>query len=256
MVIEYKKEGKIATFTLNRPEAVNAQNLQFLQELHDAMVDFRDDPGMYVGIITGAGDKAFCAGADIKEILRFLKENRGKYWALPTTPSRGMDIWKPLIAAINGLALGGGLELALACDIRIASESARLGLPEVKLGILPGAGGTQRLPRMIPWCKAAELLFTGRQVDAKEAYRIGLVNEVVPPEKLMATATKWAERICEVSPLAVRSIKEAMIRGSNMTLDDGLRLEDAFENYLLGTEDFEEGVSSFLEKRKAEFKGK
>ena len=256
MIIEYKKEGKIATFTLNRPEVFNAQNLQFLKELHEAMVDFRDDPDLYVGIITGAGDKAFCAGADIKEVLPFLKENRGKPWVLPTTPSRGMDIWKPLIAAINGLALGGGLELALACDIRIASEKARLGVPEVGLGILPGAGGTQRLSRMIPWCKAAELLFTGKPIDAKEAYRIGLVNEVVPPQEVMPRAREWADRICKVSPLAVRAIKEAMIRGSNMTLDDGLRLEDSLESYLLGTEDFEEGVAAFEEKRKPEFKGR
>ena len=256
MVIDYKKEGKIAIFTLNRPEAFNAQNLQFLKELHEAMVDFRDDPDLYVGIITGAGDKAFCAGADIKEVLPFLRENRGKPWILPTTPSRGMDIWKPLIAAINGLALGGGLELALACDIRIASEKARLGVPEVSLGILPGAGGTQRLPRMIPWCKAAELLFTGKPIDAKEAYRIGLVNEVVQPQEVMSRAREWADRICKVSPLAVRAIKEAMVRGSNMTLDDGLRLEDSLESYLLGTEDFEEGVGAFEEKRKPEFKGR
>jgi len=162
----------------------------------------------------------------------------------------------PVIASVNGFALGGGTELALACDIRIASEKARLGVPEVSLGILPGAGGTQRLPRMIPWCKAAELLFTGKPIDAKEAYRIGLVNEVVQPQEVMSRAREWADRICKVSPLAVRAIKEAMVRGSNMTLDDGLRLEDSLESYLLGTEDFEEGVGAFEEKRKPEFKGR
>lgn len=256
MLVDYEKKGKIAVFTLNRPEAFNAQNLQLLEGLHNAMVDFRDDAELCVGIITGAGDKAFCAGADIKEILGFLKANKRKYWALPTTPSRGMDIWKPLIAAINGLALGGGLELAMACDIRIASEKAKLGVPEVKLGILPGAGGTQRLSRMIPWCKAAELLFTGDPIDAREAYRIGLVNEIVPHDKVMETAMKWAERISKVSPLAVQSIKEAMVRGSNMSLDDGLRLEDSLESYLLDTEDFEEGKAAFLEKRAPVFKGR
>ncbi len=256
MLVEYEKKGKVAVFTLNRPKAFNAQNLQLLEELHHAMVDFRDDADLYAGIITGAGDKAFCAGADIKEILGFLKNNKRKYWALPTTPSRGMDIWKPLIAAINGLALGGGLELAMACDIRIASEKAKLGVPEVKLGILPGAGGTQRLSRMIPWCKAAELLFTGDPIDAQEAYRIGLVNEIVPHDKVMETAMKWADRICSVSPLAVQAIKEAMVRGSNMSLDDGLRLEDALESYLLDTEDFEEGQAAFLEKRAPVFKGR
>ena len=256
MIIEYRKEAKVATFILNRPEAFNAQNLQFLQELHDAMVDFRDDPDMYVGIITGAGDKAFSAGADIKEILPYMKKRRGCYWAFPDSLMRGLDMWKPLIAAINGLALGGGLEIALSCDIRIASESAKFGVPEVKLGIIPGAGGTQRLPRMIPWCMAAQLLFTGDPIDAQEAHRIGLVNEVVPYEKLMMKAEEWAERICKVSPLAVRAAKESMVRGSNMSMDDGLRLEDSLETFLLETEDFEEGVEAFLEKRKPEFKGK
>lgn len=256
MQIEYKKEGKIATFTLNRPEAYNAQSLQLLQEFHDALVDFRDDPDLWVGIVTGVGNKAFCAGADIKETLPFMKENKGKFWSFPSTSMRGLDVWKPLIAAINGLALGGGLELALSCDIRIAAETAQLGVPEVKLGIIPGAGGTQRLPRMIPWCKAAELLFTGDPIDAKEAYRIGLVNEVVPAEELMEKAKKWAERICQVGPVAVRAAKEAMIRGSNMSLDDGLRLEDTLEDSLFETEDFVEGTSAFVEKRKASFKGK
>ncbi|OPX40211.1 MAG: hypothetical protein B1H11_00710 [Desulfobacteraceae bacterium 4484_190.1] len=255
MLIDYEKGDKIATFTLNRPDVYNAQNLQLLKELHEAMIDFRDDPDMWVGIITGAGDKAFCAGADIKETIPFMEENKGKFWSFPSTPMRGMDMWKPLIAAINGLALGGGLELALACDIRIASESSKLGVPEVKLGIIPGAGGTQRLPRMIPWCKAAQLLFTGDPIDAQEAYCIGLVNEVVPSEKVLSTAKKWAERICKAGPLAVRAAKEAMVRGSNMSLDDGLRLEDSLETFLLGTEDFEEGVAAFLEKRKPDFKG-
>ena len=256
MLIEYEKEGNIATFTLNRPHVFNAQNLQLLKELHETMIDFRDDPDMWVGIITGAGDKAFCAGADIKETIPFMKENRGKFWSFPSTPMRGMDMWKPLIAAINGLTLGGGLELALACDIRIASESSKFGVPEVKLGIIPGAGGTQRLPRMIPWCKAAQLLLTGDTIDAQEAYRIGLVNEVVSSKQVISTAKKWAERICKVGPLAVRAAKEAMVRGSNMSLDDGLRLEDSMETFLLGTEDFKEGVAAFLEKRNPEFRGK
>jgi E-phenylitaconyl-CoA hydratase len=256
MFIKYKKEGRIALFTLNRPEVLNAQNLQLLGELNEAMKDFRDDNECWVGIITGAGDKAFCAGADIRDILPYMKMKRGCFWAFPDSPMRGLDLWKPLIAAINGLALGGGLEIVLACDIRIASESARLGVPEVLLGIIPGAGGTQRLPRMIPWCKAAELLLTGRSIDAKEAYRIGLVNEVVSQENLMSKAKEWALRICEAGPLAVRAAKEAMIRGINMSLYDGLRLEDSLESSLLGTEDYVEGTSSFLEKRKPNFKAK
>jgi len=254
--IEYTKEDKVAIFTLNRPEVFNAQSVQLLRELEEAMKDFRDDPDLWVGIVTGAGEKAFCAGADIKETLPFLKETRGRLWAFPETLMRGMDLWKPLIAAINGLALGGGLEIVLACDIRIASEKARLGLPEVRLGLIPGGGGTQRLPRMIPWCKAAELIFTGQPIDAQAAYRIGLVNEVVPPEEVMPRAREWAAKICEAGPLAVRSAKEAMVRGSNMTLDDGIRLEDSLQGFVLLSEDFAEGTAAFIEKRKPRWKGK
>ncbi len=257
MAIDYKKEGKIAIFTINRPEALNAMNVQATKELHEVMVDFRDDPNLWVGIITGAGDKAFCAGADIKDTLPFLKENLPqKPWAMPSTPMRGLELWKPLIAAINGLTLGGGLEIALACDIRIASEKARLGLPEVTLGLIPGWGGTQRLPRVIPWCKAAQLIFTGKPIDAQEAYRIGLVNKVVPPEEVMSTAREWAETICQAGPLAVRAAKEAMIRGYEMTLTDGLKLENALEGYVIGTEDFTEGTTAFIEKRKPNYKAK
>ena len=257
MVLDYEKEGRIAIFTFNRPEARNAQNMEVKRRLHDVFVDFRDDPDLWVGIITGAGEKAFCAGADIKDTLPFMKEHlRNSPWAMPTTPMRGLDMWKPLIAAINGMALGGGLEIALACDIRIASETARLGTPEVSLGLIPGWGGTQRLPRMVPWCKAAEILLMGRPVDAQEAYRIGLVNKVVPPEQVMPEAKAWAETICQVGPMAVRAAKEAMIRGSGMTLDDGLRLESSFFAHLTHTDDYIEGTTAFKEKRKAIFKGK
>ncbi len=256
MAVDYKKEGRIAIFTINRPEAFNAVNVQTFQELHDRVVEFRDDPELWVGIITGAGERAFSAGADIKDMLPFLKEHRESLWAFPPSIMRGLDMWKPLIAAINGLALGGGLEIVLACDIRIASESARFGTPEVTLGLIPGWGGTQRLPRMLPWCKAAEILLMGRPIDAQEAYRIGLVNKVVPREQLMPTAKEWAEVICRAGPLAVRAAKEAMIRGSSMTLDDGLRLESSLEAYLLGTEDFAEGTTAFVEKRKPVYKAK
>ncbi len=256
MAIDYKKEGRIAIFTINRPEAMNAMNVEATSELHEAMVDFRDDPDLWVGIITGAGERAFSAGADIKDMLPFMKEHRDSPWAMPATPMRGLELWKPLIAAINGLALGGGLEIALACDIRIASENARFGTPEVTLGLIPGWGGTQRLPRMVPWCKAAEILLMGRLIDAQEAYRIGLVNKVVPVEELMPTAREWAEVICQAGPLAVRAAKEAMIRGCGMTLEEGLRLENSLEAYLLETEDFTEGTTAFVEKRKAAYKAK
>ena len=256
MAVGYEKEGRIAIFTFNRPEARNALNPQAIRELSEAMIDFRDDPNLWVGIITGAGEKAFCAGADIKEQLPFRKERSDRPWAFPPMPTRGLELWKPLIAAINGLALGGGLEVALACDIRIASENARLGQPEVNIGTMAGSGATQRLPRIIPWCKAAELLLMGRLIDAQEAYRIGLVNEVVPQDKLMPTAKEWAEAICQVAPLAVRATKEAMIRGYGMTLEEGLRLEYSLTSYVMSTEDFTEGTTAFVEKRKPVFKAK
>ncbi|MFC2067945.1 enoyl-CoA hydratase/isomerase family protein [Chloroflexota bacterium] len=256
MVINYEKEGRIAIFTINRPEARNAISMEVIQELHTTMVDFQNDPEVWVGIITGAGDKAFSGGADIKDTLPFMKEHRGEPEAFPKTPMRGLEIWKPLIAAINGLALGGGLEIALTCDIRIASENARLGTPEVNLGLIPGWGGTQRLPRMIPWCKAAEILLTGKPIDAQEAYRIGLVNKVVPMEQLMSTAKEWAEVICQAGPLGVRAAKQAMIKGYNRTLEDGLKLEGSLFKYLLGTDDFTEGSTAFVEKRKPIYKAK
>ena len=257
MAVDYEKEGRIAIFTINRPDALNAVNLQVKRELHDALVDFRNDPEVWVGIITGSGERAFCAGADIREMIPFMKEHlKQSPWALPATHMRGLDIWKPLVAAINGLALGGGLEIALACDIRIASEKARLGVPEVNLGLIPGWGGTQRLPRMIPWCKAAELLLMGKPIDAQEAYRIGLVNAVVPPDAVMSTAKEWAVAICQAGPLAVRAAKEAMVIGSGLTLEEGLRMENSLEAYLTTTEDFIEGTTAFVEKRKPDFKGK
>ena len=256
MAINYKKEGRIAIFTINRPQTMNTMNMEAIRELHEAMVDFRDDPDLWVGIITGSGEKAFSAGADIKDTLSFMKEHRDKPWAMPATPMRGLELHKPLIAAINGLALGGGLEIALACDIRIASENARLGLPEVTLGLIPGWGGTQRLPRVIPWAKAAEMLLTGKPIDAQEAYRIGLVNKVVPLEQLMPIAKEWAEVICQAGPLGVRAAKEAMIKGCSLTLEEGLRLENSLEAYLLGTEDFAEGTTAFVEKRKPVYKAK
>jgi len=256
MAVDYEKEGRVAIFTINRPEAFNAVNVQVFQELHERMIEFRDDPELWVGIITGARTRAFSAGADIKDMLPFAREHRDSPGALPSSIMRGLDMWKPLIAAVNGLALGGGLEIVLACDIRIASEKARFGTPEVTLGLIPGWGGTQRLPRMLPWCKAAELLLTGRPIDAQEAYRIGLVNKVVPKEQVMPTAKEWAEAICQAGPLAVRAAKEAMIRGSSMPLEDGLRLERALFNRIMDTEDYAEGIAAFNEKRRPVYKAK
>ena len=256
MALIFEKKEKIACITLNRPEAMNALDLQTVSELSQALIEFRDDDGLWAAIITGAGDKVFCAGADLKTLVPLMGDAKDKPWILPPTILRGLELWKPVVAAINGLALGGGLELALACDLRIASERAMLGTPEVAIGVLPGWGGTQRLPRVIPRCKAAEILLLGRPIDAQEAYRIGLVNKVVPAAQLMQAAQEWASQLCEVGPLAARAIKEAMNRGVELTLEHGLKLEWQLEMGLFTSEDMQEGVKSFAEKRKPQFKAK
>ena len=256
MALLYEKKERIAYITLNRPEALNALNPDVIQELSQALTDFRDDSQLLVAIITGAGERAFCAGADIATTIPMLKGMRGEWWRLPATIFRGLDVWKPIIAAINGHALGGGLELALSCDIRIAAEKATFGVPEVTLGLIPGFGGTQRLPRVIPTAIAAEMLLTGRSINAQEAYRIGLVNKVVPLPELMPAAEEMANRLCQLPPLAVRAAKEAMLRGLDLTLEEGLRLETKIEDFVMSTEDADEGPKAFLEKRKPVFKGR
>jgi enoyl-CoA hydratase/carnithine racemase len=255
-IVEYTKEGKIAIFTINRPEALGALNLEGMKQLHNALLDFRDNDELWVGIITGTGDKVFTAGVDVKDYLPFVKRTADKPWQRPSGIMRALTIWKPLIAACNGLTYGGGLEIALACDMVIASENATFSLPEVTVGLCPGGGGTQRLPRTIPIRLAAEMLFTGKAIDAQEAYRIGLVNKVVPIDQLMTEARKLAETICKAAPLAVRVTKEAMMRGLGMDLEDGLRLEDEFVRYIMSTRDFEEGITSFRDKRKPKYEGK
>lgn len=250
MAVDYQKEGKIAIFTINRPEAFNALSMQVHKELIEAMLDFKNDDALWVGIVTGVGDKSFSAGQDIKEFRPGRLEAQDLVYGVPD------KIWKPIIAAINGWCLGGGLELALACDLRIAAEHARFGQPEINIGYMPGGGGTQRLPRFIPWAKAAELLLIGEPIDAQEAYRLGLVNKVVPLDQLMSTAKEWAELICKKGPLGVRASKEAMIRGYSMTLEKGLELERSLNNGLRDTEDFIEGASAFTEKRQPDYKGK
>jgi enoyl-CoA hydratase/carnithine racemase len=250
--VEYKKEGRIAFFTLNRPEVLNSINGELSQALSNAMKDFRDDPNVWVGIITGAGDRAFSSGADIRGFRPGPRE------AAPEAGERvrADQIWKPVIAAIHGYCLGGGLEMALTCDIRIAADNARLGLPEIKVGVIPGGGGISRLPRFVPRAKAAEILLMGQHIDAQEAYRIGLVNKVVPRDKLMSTAIEWANIICENGPLQTRAVKEAMLRGYNMPLEDSLKLEREIANRIRNTEDFVEGTRAFVEKRKPNWKGK
>jgi enoyl-CoA hydratase/carnithine racemase len=255
MALLYEKRGGIAYITLNRPRAFNALDPETFQGVSQTLLDFRDDDGSLVAIITGAG-RAFCIGADVREMLPALRGTSSKEWHQPATIMRGLELWKPIIAAINGHALGGGLELALACDLRIASENAIFGMPEVTLGIIPGWGGTQRLPRAIPLAKAAELLLTGQHIDAQEAYRIGLVNKVVPPPQLMPTAEEWAQRLCQLPPLAVKAAKEAMLKGIELSLEKGLQLEAELEAFLFTTEDAAEAQKAFLEKKKPTFKGR
>jgi len=254
-MIEFKKKDKTGIITINRPEALGALTLEGHKELRDALIAFRDDDSLLAGILTGTGDKAFCSGVDINDMLPFIKSTADKPWLQVDTLMRGMDIWKPIIAAINGLALGGGLEMALGCDMRIASENARFGFPEVKVGMFPGGGGTQRLPRLIPPGMAAEMIFTGRLLDAQEAFRIGLINRIVPLDELMTTALEIADRICKAGPLAVQTAKEAMVRGMSLGLEEGLRFEMTLTPRVVFSEDFKEGIKAFKEKRKPEFKG-
>ena len=254
MAVDYQKEGRIAIFTINRPEAMNALNAAVGREMREAMVDFRDDPDLWVGIITGAGDKAFSAGADIKEFRPATGEESEA--RREEAPVRADTIWKPFIAAINGYALGGGLELALTCDLRIAAEHARFGTPEIYVGVIPAGGGISRLPRFIPRSKAAEILLMGKHMDAQEAYRIGLVNAVVPLDQLMSTAREWAETICQAGPLQVRAVKEGMIRGYDMILGESLQLEQELSGRVRRTDDFMEGARAFIEKRKPDWKAK
>jgi E-phenylitaconyl-CoA hydratase len=252
MPVLYEKEGKIVTIVLNRPEMLNRIDAETYEAFSGALMDFRDDPEAWVAIITGAGE-AFSTGADHDKLLRPWAD---KSFQVPPMITRGLDIWKPLIAALNGPARGGGLEIALACDIRIAAENAYLQLPEVGRGLIPGWGGTQRLPRMVSPTIAAEMIFLGTPISAEEAYRLGLINKVVPLAQLLPTAKELAAKICEKAPLGIQRAKEAMIRGRNMAQEDGLRLELAFFEEMLQSEDYKEGLRALAEERKPEYKGR
>jgi len=254
MLLDYQKEDRVAIFTLNRPDALNAISRELYEELSAALIDFRDDDELLVGIITGAGNRAFSVGADIEGFLPLMKQSREQPWQEPPTIMRGMELTKPMIAAINGAALGGGLELALACDLRIASEKAIFGFPEVTLGIIPGWGGTQRLPRVITQAKASEMLLTGKPIGAGEAYRIGLINSVVPPGEVLVSAKKMARALCQPAPLAVRAAKQAIIQALNTPLAEGLAFEKSLNDFLTTTKDFDEGRNAHLEKRKPDFR--
>lgn len=255
--VVFEQSDHTATITINRPEAMNALNREVREGLAESLIRFRDDPELWVVILTGAGERAFSAGADLVEMSRRSRDEfHASFWAqgIPSL-THDLKIWKPVIAAVNGYCLAGGLELALACDIRLAAEHAQFGLAEVTRGIIPGGGGTQRLPRLMPLGPALELLFTGERISAQDAWRLGLVNRVVPAAQLMGEARRLAARINANAPLAVRAVKESALRGLDAPLDQGLRVESFFSRVIRDTEDSREGPLAFAEKRQARFQG-
>ena len=247
----------ITTLTINRPKVLNSLTGEVVQELECALYELDLDASVKAVVITGAGDKAFVAGADIKEMAEISAFDAHDF------ASKGQRLMllmgkmrKPVIAAVNGFALGGGLELALACDFIYASEKAKFGFPEVGLGIIPGFGGTQNLPRLIGPNRASELIFSGRIITAAKAHEWGIVNEVFAPEELLPKALATAQEIAGKSPLGVRYAKDSLVNGLNMTKEDGFRYESSLFGVLFATGDQREGMGAFIEKRTAEFKGK
>jgi enoyl-CoA hydratase len=255
--ILYEKRNSIAYVTVNRPKVLNALNMATMSDLRSAFQDARDDSSIRVVLLTGSGEKAFIAGADIGELQKLSPVEAKEY------THRGQSVLdlienlgKPVIACINGFALGGGCEVAMACTMRLASDNARLGQPEVKLGLVPGYGGTQRLPRLVGKGMAMQLNLTGEMITAQEAHRIGIVNEVVPSAELLPRAEAIAAKIVANAPLAIRYCMEAVNKGLDMTLAEGLFLEATLFAVTCATEDKKEGTSAFLEKRAPNFQGK
>ena len=250
----YEKKGAIAYVTLNRPSVLNALNGALLADLRAALEDARDDTSVRGVILTGTGDKAFAAGADIGQLAK-ASAVEAEQSSRSTQETLGLieNLGKPVIAAINGFALGGGCEAALVCTIRIAVPHARFGQPEVKLGVIPGGGGTQRLPRLVGKGRALQLMLTGGMIDAEEAYRIGLVNEIVPAGELIARAEAILGEIAANAPLAIRYAIQAVNSGSQ---SEGIVLEASYFGLLAGTEDKKEGTAAFLEKRAPQFRGR
>lgn len=250
-VVIYETKGGIGYITLNRPERMNAMSYELRKEVAEALANIDNDDGIFVGIITGTGDRAFCAGADLFELDR---HEHAEEWEAAWV--RGiLSVKKPMIAAVNGYALGGGLQLALGCDIRIASDNASFGFPDVTIGSVSSLGSLA-LSRFIPPAIAMEMLLTGERISAQEAYRVGLVSRVGPLAELMPTAKQIAEKICKNGPVGVRAAKELNQRGRTLTLDDGLRLFTAIAHNIDASQDLEEGVTAWQEKRPPVYKGK
>ncbi|MSQ60249.1 MAG: enoyl-CoA hydratase/isomerase family protein [Betaproteobacteria bacterium] len=257
MSIDVTLDQGICTIVINRPERLNAMDAGHYRDLSAAWRQVRDDANIRVAIVTGAGEKSFTTGADIKSFLT-SPPGYDEMWLTQRDPllNRGLEVWKPVIAAVNGYCLGGGVTLLLATDIRIASENASFGLSEVKRGVIAGNGGTQRILDQLPHAIAMEMLLTGDPIDATTAARWGLINKVVPREQLMATAMEYAGRIAANAPLAVQAAKELALRSRDVDRATGLRMEQMFNRMLMATEDAKEGPAAFAEKRKPKFQGK
>lgn len=263
MTVLTEKEDHVLTITMNRPNSLNAISRKMDEKLQETWNSFRKDSDLRVAILTGSGEKAFSTGADLNEIREFYQsstpvERQEKREREPGLGglTRNMDIEKPVIAAVNGYCLAGGLELALACDLRIAAEHATFGLPEVRRGIMPGAGGTQRLMRAVPEALALEIILTGEPVNANKAYEMGLVNRVVESSQLMDSARELADKIASNGPLAVQAARKAALKGQHLPLSEGLRLEQFYAEPLRSTKDAKEGVQAFAEDREPQFEGK
>lgn len=255
-IIYEKKEG-VARITINRPQVLNALDIETRKELLTALLDADADEDVKVVVLTGAGEKAFSAGADLKIFRDMTPKEARRYVKLAKQVARTIEtLSKPVIAVVRGYALGGGLELALSCDIILAAEDARFGQTEINVGLIPGVGGTQRLPRAVGIRKAKEMIYTGQMIDAQEAYRLGLVNKVVPKEKLDEALNEMLSHIMSKSPLILRLAKQAVNKSFETDLASGLDYESELFIYCFTTEDQKEGARAFLEKRKPEFKGR
>jgi len=258
--IEVTIDQRVATVRLNRPEAMNAVDQEMRAQLHATWDRIRDDDDIRVAVITGAGEKAFCTGSDLKKTMpaqdSFARQTLGPPNPAMKPIAPGQDFDKPLIAAVNGYAIGGGLELALACDIRICSTNAQFALTEAKVGSLPGSGGTQRLPRAIGMSDAMLMMLTGDRIDAAEAHRIGLVSRVVPAAELLREAQAIAQKVAANAPLSVKAVKRLVRQGMDMPLPNALDMERYMFGLLYNSEDRIEGRKAFAEKRKPEYKGR
>ncbi|MDA8261761.1 MAG: enoyl-CoA hydratase-related protein [Actinomycetota bacterium] len=256
MSVDLEVAGGVATIVINRPERLNALDAEAYQALSDAWVRVRDDAAIRVAVITGAGEKSFCVGADLKSFVN-APANLSEFWLTQQGQllNRGLEVWKPVIAAVNGYCLGGGMTLLLATDMRVSAEHATFGLSEVKRGIVAGNGGTQRVLANLPYPIAMELLLTGEPLDAEQAARWGLVNRVVPREKLMDAALELASKVAANAPLAVQASKELAVRSRDMDLATGLRLEQSLNRLLQFTSDAAEGPRAFAERRPPVFEG-